>query len=164
LRLVLDGHQVFPELSVFDNLRLGAAARKTPKAEFDRDVAEMLAVFPILEQKLRARARDLSGGQQQMLALAQAFVVKPSVLLCDEPSTGLAIVLMPPIMNFLKKWAESGTAIVIVEQHMDIALQVADRVMLLERGAIRFSGTAPEFKGHLAGRARQPASEVTSQA
>ena len=156
LRLVLDGHQVFPEISVYDNLRLGAAARKSSKAEFDRDVAEMLAVFPILEQKLRARARDLSGGQQQMLALAQAFVVKPSVLLCDEPSTGLAITLMPPIIDFLKKWAASGTAIVVVEQHLEIALGMAARVMLLERGAIRFSGTAPEFRQYIAAPAKKP--------
>jgi branched-chain amino acid transport system ATP-binding protein len=149
LRLVLDGHQVFPELSVFDNLRLGATVRRPTKAEFDADVAEVLKVFPILEQKFYNAARDLSGGQQQMLALGQAFVAKPKVLLCDEPSTGLAIALLPPIMNFLRGWAKSGTSVVLVEQHIDLALEVADRAMLMERGALRFSCPPSEFKQRL---------------
>ena len=149
LRLVLDGHQVFPELTVFDNLRLGAAPRATPRAELERDLAEIFRVFPILEQKLRNRARDLSGGQQQMLALAQAFVVKPAVLLCDEPSTGLAMALMPPIMAFLRRWAASGTSIIIVEQHIELALDVAHRAILMERGSIRFAASPSEFRERL---------------
>lgn len=146
LRLVLDGHRVFPELSVFDNIRLGAVASKTEKGSFDAAVDQVFTVFPILKDKARDKARSLSGGQQQMLALAQAFVSQPKVLLCDEPSLGLALALMPPIMDFLKTWARSGTAIVIVEQHVGLALTVADRAMLMQRGSIVFDGTAAEFR------------------
>jgi len=149
LRLVLDGHRVFPEISVFDNLRLGAAAKPADKAGFDRAVENILTVFPILKEKLRAYARDLSGGQQQMLALGQAFVAQPTVLLCDEPSTGLAQALLPPILTFLRNWAASGTAIIIVEQHIDIALPVADRAMVIERGQVKLSCAASDLKEQL---------------
>jgi branched-chain amino acid transport system ATP-binding protein len=147
LRLVLDGHRVFPEISVLDNLRLGATRRMT-KARFEQAIADVFAMFPVLRQNLRVRARDLSGGQQQMLALAQAFVAQPKVLLCDEPSTGLAQALLPVILEFLKRWARLGTAIVIVEQHIRIALPVADRVLLMERGEISWTSTAAEFEAN----------------
>jgi branched-chain amino acid transport system ATP-binding protein len=149
LRLILDGHRVFPEISVYDNLRLGNAFRKTDKAAFDRAVDNILTVFPILKDKIKDYARDLSGGQQQMLALGQAFVAQPKVLLCDEPSTGLAQALLPPILQFLKSWAQQGAAIVIVEQHMDIALPVADRVILVERGEAKLTCAAKDFKAEL---------------
>jgi branched-chain amino acid transport system ATP-binding protein len=147
LRLVLDGHRVFPEISVLDNLRLGAT-RRVRKAAFDSALADVFTMFPVLRQNLRVRARDLSGGQQQMLALGQAFVSKPKVLLCDEPSTGLAQALLPVILEFLKRWARLGTAIVIVEQHIRIALPVADRVLLMDRGEIKWDSTVAEFEGN----------------
>jgi len=150
LRLVLDGHRVFPELSVLDNLRLGVTRRIT-KANFERAVAEVFAMFPVLRQNLRVRARDLSGGQQQMLALGQAFVAQPKVLLCDEPSTGLAQALLPTILEFLRRWARLGTAIVIVEQHIRIALPVADRVLVMERGEITWNTPPAEFERNFAG-------------
>lgn len=149
LRLVLDGHRVFPELSVWDNLRLGAAMRRD-KPAFQRAVEELFSVFPALRERLKQPARNLSGGQQQMLALAQAFVAQPRVLLSDEPSLGLAQALMPPILDFLKRWAATGTAIVIVEQHVDIALSVADRALLLERGQVRLACPAHALKQRLA--------------
>jgi branched-chain amino acid transport system ATP-binding protein len=145
LRLVLDGHRVFPELSVADNIRLGAAVRRG-RADFETLAGPVLDFFPILRQKLRAAARDLSGGQQQMLALAQAFVARPAVLLCDEPSLGLAQALIPPILEFLKGWARDGVAVLIVEQQIDLALSIADRGMVIERGAIALAGTAQELK------------------
>jgi branched-chain amino acid transport system ATP-binding protein len=145
MRLVLDGHRVFPELSVADNIRLGAAIRGG-KLPFDALADEVLNMFPVLRGKLRSQARDLSGGQQQMLALAQAFVAQPKVLLCDEPSLGMAQALIPPILDFLRRWAEQGTAILIVEQQIDLALSVADRAIVLERGEIKLSGTAAELK------------------
>jgi branched-chain amino acid transport system ATP-binding protein len=154
LRLVLDGHRVFPELTTFDNLRLGAVVRGGDrggkKAAFMSAVDEILEVFPVLKTKLHDPARDLSGGQQQMLALGQAFLARPSVLLCDEPSTGLATALLPPIMSFLRKWALSGTAIVIVEQHVDIALPVADRVVMIQRGQVRLECRSDQFEAQLA--------------
>jgi branched-chain amino acid transport system ATP-binding protein len=146
LRLVLDGHRVFPELSVRDNIRLGAAVRRE-RDDFETLAGPVLDVFPILRSKLRAPARDLSGGQQQMLALAQAFVARPAMLLCDEPSLGLAQALIPPILEFLKGWARQGVGVLIVEQQIDLALSIADRALVLERGAITLSGTAEALKG-----------------
>ena len=145
LRLVLDGHRVFPQLSVRDNIRLGAAFRGG-RRDFEALAEPALAMFPILREKLHDHARDLSGGQQQMLALAQAFVAQPRVLLCDEPSLGLAQALLPPILGFLKRWARQGTAVVIVEQQIEVALDIADRAVIMERGAIQMAGTAAELK------------------
>jgi branched-chain amino acid transport system ATP-binding protein len=145
MRLVLDGHRIFPRLSVADNLRLGRAIN--PDRESARRLTEeVLGLFPILRDKYKSLARDLSGGQQQMLALAQAFIGKPKVLLCDEPSLGLAQAILFPIMNFLKRWAEQGAAIVMVEQQIDLALSVADRVLVVERGEIVMRGTAAEVQ------------------
>jgi branched-chain amino acid transport system ATP-binding protein len=110
-------------------------------------------VFPILAERANARARSLSGGQQQMLTLPQAFVARPKALLCDEPSLGLAMARMPPILKFLRDWAASGTAVIIVEQHIDLALEIADRALLLERGAFSFTGTADEFRAVMRPRA-----------
>lgn len=145
LRLVLDGHRVFPELSVFDNLRMGAAARRGDRAGFNNAVEEIYAVFPILKEKHKLYARDLSGGQQQMLALGQAFIAQPKVLLCDEPSMGLAQALLPPILAFLRRWAQTGTAVVIVEQHLAVTAPYADRAMIIERGKVKFSCLASEL-------------------
>jgi len=151
LRLVLDGHRVFPEISVLDNLRLGAT-RRVSKADFARAIEEVFAMFPVLKERLRSHARNLSGGQQQMLALGQAFVAQPKVLLCDEPSTGLAQALLPTILKFLQRWAKCGTAVVIVEQHIRIALPVADRVLLMERGEVTMNSPAAEFERNFAAR------------
>ena len=142
LRLVLDGHRVFPELTVADNVRLGERDRR----EAVRLTEEVLAVFPVLRQKYKARARDLSGGQQQMLALAQAFVAQPAVLMCDEPSLGIAQALIPPILDFLRGWARQGTAVLIVEQQIAVALAMADRAVVLERGRCVLAGTADELR------------------
>ena len=147
MRLVLDGHRVFPELSVADNIRLGAAIAGE-KGMFAEKREQVLDMFPVLREKLRQQARDLSGGQQQMLALAQAFVSQPKMLLVDEPSLGLAQMLIPPILAFLRQWATQGTAILIVEQQIDIALSVADRAVVIERGEVKLSGTAAELKAN----------------
>jgi len=144
LRLVLDGHRVFPELSVFDNLRMGAAARRGDRAGFNNAVEEIYSVFPILKEKQKLYARDLSGGQQQMLALGQAFIAQPMILL-DEPSMGLAQALLPPILAFLRRWAQTGTAVVIVEQHLAVTAPYADRAMIIERGQVKFSCLASEL-------------------
>lgn len=162
LRLVLDGHRVFPELSVFDNLRMGAAARKGDRAGFAAAVDEIYAVFPILKEKHRKYARDLSGGQQQMLALGQAFVAQPKVLLCDEPSMGLAQALLPQILAFLRKWAETGTAVVIVEQHLKVTAPYADRAMIIERGKVKFACAASELEARLAMPEPSPAAAASA--
>jgi branched-chain amino acid transport system ATP-binding protein len=146
LRLILDGHRVFPELSVADNIRLGATVRRD-RGRFEDLAGQVLEFFPILRTKLHSAARDLSGGQQQMLALAQAFVARPAVLLCDEPSLGLAQALIPPILDFLKNWAKQGVAVLVVEQQIDVALSIADRAVVIEHGSISLEGSAEELKG-----------------
>jgi branched-chain amino acid transport system ATP-binding protein len=130
---------------VADNIRLGATVRPD-RGDFESLAGPVLEFFPILRSKLKSAARDLSGGQQQMLALAQAFVARPAVLLCDEPSLGIAQALIPPILEFLKNWARQGVAVLIVEQQIDLALSIADRAVVIERGAITLTGTAEELK------------------
>ncbi|WP_108610574.1 ATP-binding cassette domain-containing protein [Aminobacter sp. MSH1] len=144
LRLVLDGHRVFGDLTVEDNLRI-VRLRELERTPYDTMLEHVFEVFPILRQRLPSYARDLSGGQQQMLALAQAFVAQPKVLLVDEPSTGLAQVLLPPIMKFFARWAELGTAIVMTEQHVRLALPIASRVVVVKRGMIVRNESKAEF-------------------
>lgn len=150
LRLVLDNHRVFPELSVFDNLRMGIAAR-ADRSGFARSLEEIYAVFPILKERTAQRARDLSGGQQQILALGQAFIAQPKVLLCDEPSMGVAQMLLPPILSFLRNWARSGTAVVIVEQHLTITRPYTDRAMIIRRGEVALACPSADLDARLAG-------------
>jgi branched-chain amino acid transport system ATP-binding protein len=145
LRLVLDGHRVFPNMTVADNIRLGAALHGG-KVDFDELAGPAFEMFPILKEKLYQEARNLSGGQQQMVALAQAFAAKPQILLCDEPSLGLAQALLPPILEFLRQWARSGTGILVVEQQIAVALSVADRAIVIERGEVKLTGTAAELR------------------
>lgn len=145
LRLVLDGHRVFPNITVADNIRLGAVMHGG-NPSFDELAGPALKMFPILREKLHQHARELSGGQQQMVALAQAFAAKPKVLLCDEPSLGLAQALLPPILEFLRDWARSGTGIIIVEQQIGVALHMADRAVVIERGEVKLTGTADEVR------------------
>nr|WP_112320596.1 ABC transporter ATP-binding protein [Oceanibium sediminis] len=150
LRLVLDGHRVFSELTVYDNLRMGVAARRGDRAGFEKTLEEIYDVFPILVEKRNARARDLSGGQQQILALGQAFVAQPKVLLCDEPSMGLAQALLPPILSFLRRWAEQGTAVVIVEQHLKVTQPYTDRAMIIQRGEVVIDCPSTQLDAELA--------------
>lgn len=135
LRLVLDGHRVFPELRVVDNLWLGMPDH-LGRREFEQSLADVAKMFPVITERLHVYARELSGGQQQMLALSQAFLRKPKVILCDEPSLGLAQALLPSILSFLKQCADGGAAVLIVEQHVKMAAAVADRTLVVDRGQI----------------------------
>lgn len=146
VRLILEGHRIFPELSVEDNIRLGqlalARARRLPLSEvYERSYD----VFPILGTKRKDAAQSLSGGQQQMLALVQAWTAQPRFLLCDEPSLGLAQSLMPEIFAFLRARADEGMGVVLVEQLVEHPLAVADRVAIFKRGAISVEGPASQF-------------------
>lgn len=145
-RLVLDGHRVFPDISVWDNLRLGAT-HKHAAASFGAAVDEVFSLFPILKERKGHLASSLSGGQQQMLALAQAFVGAPKLLMCDEPSFGLAQALMPPILTALNDWARRGMAVVIVEQYVDLVLPYAHQVIVLDRGRLTRTCAARDFAG-----------------
>lgn len=144
-RLVLDGHRVFPDISVWDNIRLGAAHQHNA-SNFASAVEEVFALFPILKERRNNPASSLSGGQQQMLALSQAFVGSPKLLMCDEPSFGLAQALMPPILKALSDWAARGMAVVIVEQYVDLVLPYASQVILLDRGRLARQCDAKDFR------------------
>lgn len=144
VRLLLDGHRVFPDLSVQDNLKI-AAIKTGSRREFELLCDEYFEVFPILKQKRRDYARTLSGGQQQILALIQAFLCKPRVLLCDEPSIGIAQALIPTILRELRNFASRGGAVVLVEQQIQMSLKLSDTALVMDRGSIRLSGTASEF-------------------
>ncbi|HTX03390.1 MAG TPA: ABC transporter ATP-binding protein [Candidatus Acidoferrales bacterium] len=130
-----EGRQVFPDLSVLENLRMGAYARGEP-----HDVAEQLALFPVLEQRQRQAAGTLSGGEQQMLAIARALMARPRLLMLDEPSLGLAPIIVERIFDVIVKLRESGMAILLVEQNAELALRFADRAYVIGNGAIRTEG------------------------
>jgi branched-chain amino acid transport system ATP-binding protein len=134
-----EGRQVFKPLSVADNLRLGAYRRKDREIEADTDM--VYAMFPVLGEMRRRVASDLSGGQQQMLAIGRALMSRPKLLLLDEPSLGLAPLLIDQIFEVLARLREQGVTLLVVEQNAAAALTVADRGYVLETGRIVHSGT-----------------------
>jgi branched-chain amino acid transport system ATP-binding protein len=131
---VPEGRQVFGPLSVEDNLRLGGYTR--PAAEISADLAEMYAMFPVLKEKRHEPAGTLSGGQQQMLAMSRALMARPKLLLLDEPSMGLAPLLVAEIFRAVRALKEAGTTIFLVEQNAHAALSIADRGYVLETGRV----------------------------
>ncbi len=141
------GQGVFGALTVDENLQMAGWTRRHESAACAADVEEVLGWFPVLRERLHRPAGDLSGGQQQMLALGMAFVAKPRVLLIDELSLGLAPVVVGQLLPIVQRVAASGTAVVLVEQSVNVALAVAERAYFMERGTIRFSGPTSELLG-----------------
>jgi branched-chain amino acid transport system ATP-binding protein len=131
---VIEGHRVFTQLSVLDNLLL--AVYDLPRRERAARVEEALALFPEIAAKRHERAAALSGGQQQMLAVAQGLVRRPRLLMLDEPSAGLSPVLVDRVLVVMQRLREGGTAVLLVEQLIEKALALADRVYALARGQI----------------------------
>ena len=136
---VVEGHRVFTQLTVFDNLLL--AGYGMPRGERAARVEEALAFFPEIAAKRHDRAVTLSGGQQQMLAVAQGLVRRPRLLMLDEPSAGLSPVLVDRVLAAVARLREGGTAVLLVEQLIEKALAVADRVYALARGSIVLEAT-----------------------
>ncbi len=139
-----EGRQVFPELSVLDNIRLGAF---THPEGMDARVDDMLTRFPRLRERLHQRAGLLSGGEQQMLAVARALMSKPRILLLDEPSLGLAPKIVADLFAALERLREDEITVLLVDQMAGLALKIADRAYVIEGGCIIASGTADEIAG-----------------
>jgi ABC-type branched-subunit amino acid transport system ATPase component/ABC-type branched-subunit amino acid transport system permease subunit len=134
------GKGIFTSLRVRDNLTLAGWLRRREKVQVSRDTERVLELFPILREKLDAPAGDLSGGQQQMLALAMSLVTQPRLLLIDELSLGLAPAIVAQLVEMLARLRQGGTTIVVVEQSVNVALTIADTAYFLEKGEVRFHG------------------------
>ena len=138
-----EGRQVFGPLSIDDNLRLGAYTQ--PRSQVEDDLEKVFAMFPILKEKRRLPAGTLSGGQQQMLAIGRALMGRPKMLLLDEPSMGLAPLLVEEVFNVIKMLKVQGMTILLVEQNAFAALAIADRGYVLETGNVTLTGTGQEL-------------------
>ena len=142
--IVPEGRRLLPDLTVEDNLRVASYALTGEQAQAGR--ARVLELFPQLGQRLTALARTLSGGEQQMVVLAQALISEPRYLLIDELSLGLAPVVVSRLIPVIAAVAESGTGVLLIEQFATVALGLAYRAYILEGGRIRFSGLASELR------------------
>jgi branched-chain amino acid transport system ATP-binding protein len=143
ISLVPERRQVFATMSVLDNLLLGAYYRRDGAVR--DDIAQAFELFPILDKRQRQAAGTLSGGEQQMLAIARAMMSRPKLLMLDEPSVGLAPLMVREIMRIIVDLRARGTTILLIEQNAKAALQVADRGYVLETGRIVLEGTAKEL-------------------
>jgi branched-chain amino acid transport system ATP-binding protein len=142
---VPEGRGTFAELTVWENLRLGAYSRR---GSIKADLAEVTTYFPWIEERRNQQAGTLSGGEQQMLALARAFMQRPRLLLLDEPSLGLAPRLVTEIFRIIKDLNDEGLTVLVVEQNAHIALQLAQTAYVLEVGRIALSGPSAELQEH----------------
>jgi branched-chain amino acid transport system ATP-binding protein len=142
---VPEGRRIFPGLTVIDNLRLGATPRRAARAEVDADLTAALSIFPKLRTLSAKRGWMLSGGEAQMLAIARGLMAKPKLLLLDEPSLGLAPLIVADVMETIARIAREGTTVLLVEQNAHLALQIAARAYVLENGRVALHGPAAEL-------------------
>lgn len=139
-----EGRMVFPEFTVKENLMMGAYSRKDTK-EIRADAERMFDSFPILRNREKQLAATLSGGEQQMLAIARGLMGRPGILMLDEPSLGLAPVIIDSVFSFLRELKKQGTTILLVEQNAMMALELADYAYVLETGTISIEGSGTEL-------------------
>ena len=141
---VPEGRRIFQELTVYENLMMGAYSMKDQQ-KFKEDLESIYTRFPRLAERRSQIAGTLSGGEQQMLAMSRALMSHPKLLMLDEPSMGLAPILVDQIFSIIKELNETGTTILLVEQNANKALEIADRAEVLETGSIMLSGTGLEL-------------------
>jgi branched-chain amino acid transport system ATP-binding protein len=146
ISLVPEGRRIFGSLTVEENIRLGATARTDGKAAVTADIERMVRLFPILEERFRQRAGQLSGGEQQMLAIARALMAAPKLLLLDEPSLGLAPLVVAALYETLALLRAGGLTLLVVEQNIGLALRAADRAYVLDTGRIAISGRSEALR------------------
>jgi len=144
--MVPEGRRVFPKLTVADNLAMGAYSRKASKAELARDIDFVYGLFPRLAERKSQFAGTMSGGEQQMLAIGRALMAKPKLLILDEPSMGLAPIVVKGIFETLRVIKQQGLTTLLIEQNASMALSVADRGYVMEHGEIRFHDTAERLR------------------
>jgi branched-chain amino acid transport system ATP-binding protein len=142
-----EGRQIFPRMTVLENLEMGAYQRKD-KEGIQKDLSRVFELFPRLKERIKQNGGTLSGGEQQMLAMARAIMARPKVLMLDEPSMGLAPILVEQIFEIIKEINAQGSTILLVEQNAMMALTVANRGYVLETGNIVLAGTAEELKNN----------------
>jgi len=140
-----EGRDIFANLSVYENLKMGGYLIKD-RREFKSNLNRIYELFPRLQERCNQIAGSLSGGEQQMLAIGRAFMLKPSVLLLDEPSLGLAPILVESIFKAIRQINSSGTSILLVEQNVSLALELAERAYVLEKGEIKLSGESKDLR------------------
>jgi branched-chain amino acid transport system ATP-binding protein len=141
---VPEGRRIFSPLTVRENLEMGAFTR-TDRAEIQETMEHVFQLFPRMKERLAQTGGTLSGGEQQMLAVGRALMAKPKLLLMDEPSMGLAPILVEEIFDIIREISQEGVTILLVEQNAHMALSVADRGYVLETGAIELEGSAEEL-------------------
>jgi branched-chain amino acid transport system ATP-binding protein len=141
---VPEGRRIFPALTVGDNLRMGAFLPPA-RRRFDESLARVFALFPVLAERRGQRAGSLSGGEQQMLAIGRALMSRPKLILLDEPSMGLAPVMVLRLFDLIRRIREEGYTILVVEQNVRQVLKLVDRAYLLEVGRIKMEGRADQL-------------------
>jgi branched-chain amino acid transport system ATP-binding protein len=145
--LVPEGRWILASMSVRENLLMGAYSRHDGEAAIAHEIERVSEIFPILRERQHQRAGTLSGGEQQMLAIGRALMARPKLLMLDEPTWGLAPLVVEEIMRVIRQLNEAGTTILLVEQNARQALAVVQRCYVLEVGHVVFSGTPAELKG-----------------
>ena len=143
-----EGRRVFPDMTVLENLKIGAYLRRD-KAEIAKDIQWVYSLFPRLEERSWQLAGTLSGGEQQMLAVGRALMSRPKLLLLDEPSLGLAPLVVQDIFSIIREINKQGVTVLLVEQNAKMALEIANRAYVLETGKIKMEGEAHELANNI---------------